>query len=117
MLKTRADGVNLSSVSGPWLQAKMIAQAGIEPGMRVMEIGSAGYNAALLSEVAREHVVTVDIDPDITARASAALDAAGYAGRVTVVTADGEHGFPDRDDECGSTCEPSACNTSSNDPS
>jgi protein-L-isoaspartate(D-aspartate) O-methyltransferase len=90
------DGVNLSSVSGPWLQAKMIDQAGIEPGMRVMEIGSAGYNAALLAEVTGEHVVTVDIDPDITARASAALDAAGYAGRVTVVTADGEHGFPDR---------------------
>lgn len=38
----------------------------------------------------------MDIDPDMTARASAALDTAGYAGRVTVVTADGEHGFPDR---------------------
>jgi protein-L-isoaspartate(D-aspartate) O-methyltransferase len=74
----------------------MIAQAGIGPGMRVMEIGSGGYNAALLAEVTGEHVVTVDIDPDITDRASAALDAAGYAGRVTVVTADGEHGFPDR---------------------
>jgi protein-L-isoaspartate(D-aspartate) O-methyltransferase len=96
VLKTGADGVNLSSVSGPWLQAKMIAQAGIGPGMRVLEIGSAGYNAALLAEATGEHVVTVDIDPDITARASAALDAAGYAGRVTVVTADGENGFPDR---------------------
>jgi len=96
VLKKAPDGSNLSSVSGPWLQAKMIAQAGIEPGMRVMEIGSGGYNAALLAEVTGEHVVTVDIDPDITARASAALDAAGYAGRVTVVTADGEHGFPDR---------------------
>jgi protein-L-isoaspartate(D-aspartate) O-methyltransferase len=39
VLKTRDDGVNLSSVSGPWLQAKMIAQAGIGPGMRVIEIG------------------------------------------------------------------------------
>jgi protein-L-isoaspartate(D-aspartate) O-methyltransferase len=96
VVKKGPDGSNLSSVSGPWLQAKMIAQAGIEPGMRVMEIGSGGYNAALLAEVTGEHVVTVDIDPDITARASAALDAAGYDGRVTVVTADGEHGFPDR---------------------
>jgi protein-L-isoaspartate(D-aspartate) O-methyltransferase len=94
--KKSADGVNLSSVSAPFLQAKMIAQAGIEPGMRVMEIGSGGYQAALLAEVTGEHVVTVDIDADITARASAALDAAGYAGRVTVVTADGEHGFPDQ---------------------
>ena len=73
----------------------MIAQAGIGPGMRVMEIGSGGYNAALLAEITAEHVVTVDIDPDITARASAARKAAGYAGQVTVVTADGEHGFPD----------------------
>jgi protein-L-isoaspartate(D-aspartate) O-methyltransferase len=40
----------------------MIAQAGIGPGMRVMEIGSGGYNAALLAEVTGEHVVTVDID-------------------------------------------------------
>jgi len=62
VLKTGADGVNLSSVSGPWLQAKMIAQAGIGPGMRVLEIGSAGYNAALLATVTGEQVVTVDID-------------------------------------------------------
>jgi protein-L-isoaspartate(D-aspartate) O-methyltransferase len=96
VLKKAPDGSNLSSVSGPWLQARMIAQAGIGPGMRVMEIGSGGYNAALLAEVTGEHVVTVDIDPDITARASAALEAAGYSGRVTVVTADGEHGFADR---------------------
>lgn len=94
ILKKAGDGVNLSSVSAPWLQAKMLAQAGLEPGMRVLEIGSGGYNASLIAEVTGEHVVTVDIDPDITAHASAALDAAGYAGRVTVVTADGEHGVP-----------------------
>jgi protein-L-isoaspartate(D-aspartate) O-methyltransferase len=96
VLKTRADGVNLSSVSGAWLQAKMISQAGIEPGMRVLEIGSAGYNAALLAEVTGEHVVTMDIDPDIASHAYAALEAAGYGNQVTVVTADGEHGYRDR---------------------
>jgi protein-L-isoaspartate(D-aspartate) O-methyltransferase len=63
--------------------------------MRVMEIGSGGYNAALLAEVTGEHVVTVDIDPDITVRASGALRQAGYADRVTAVTADGEQGFPE----------------------
>ncbi len=62
VLKMAPDGSNLSSVSGPWLQAKMIVQAGIGPGMRVLEIGSGGYNAALLAEITREHVVTVDID-------------------------------------------------------
>jgi len=72
VLRKAPDGSNLSSLSGPWRQAKMIAQAGIEPGMRVMEIGSGGHNPALLAEVTGEHVVTVDnIDPDITAGASA----------------------------------------------
>jgi protein-L-isoaspartate(D-aspartate) O-methyltransferase len=89
-------GAHLSSVSAPWVQARMIAQAGIEPGMKVLEIGSGGYNAALLAEVTGERgrVVSVDIDREITDRASAALDATGYAGRVTVVTADGEYGEP-----------------------
>lgn len=91
--KKGEDGTNLSSVSAPFLQAKMISQAGIAPGMRVMEIGSGGYNAALLTEITGEPVVTVDIDADITSRASAALDAAGYSGRINVVTADGESGF------------------------
>jgi protein-L-isoaspartate(D-aspartate) O-methyltransferase len=30
----------------------MIAQAGIAPGARVLEIGTTGYNAALIAEVA-----------------------------------------------------------------
>lgn len=96
--KTDASGAHLSTVSAPWLQARMIAQAGIEPGMRVLEIGSGGYNAALLAEVTGEkgQVVTMDIDPEVTARAAAALAAAGYGDRVTVVTADGEQGVPER---------------------
>jgi protein-L-isoaspartate(D-aspartate) O-methyltransferase len=94
--KSAADGTHLSSVTAAWLQARMIAQAGILPGMRVLEVGSGGYNAALLAEVTGKEgqVVTLDIDPDITARASAALAAAGYGGRVTVVTGDGEAGVP-----------------------
>ena len=95
--KQDEDGVHLSSVSAAWLQARMIAQAGVESGMNVLEIGSGGYNAALLAEVTGEkgRVVSVDIDREITDRASAALDAAGYADRVTVVTADGEYGVPE----------------------
>jgi len=38
-------------------------------------------------------VTTVDIDPEVTARARACLDAAGY-GQVRVVLADAEHGVP-----------------------
>ncbi len=40
-----------SSVSAPWLQAYMLEQAGLRPGSRVLEIGSGGYQAALIAEI------------------------------------------------------------------
>jgi protein-L-isoaspartate(D-aspartate) O-methyltransferase len=96
--KKDADGVTLSSISSAWLQARMIAQAGIGPGARVLEIGTTGYNAAVIAEVAGPggHVVTVDIDPEVAGWAAAGLQAAGYGDRVTVVTGDGEDGAPGR---------------------
>jgi protein-L-isoaspartate(D-aspartate) O-methyltransferase len=94
--KKDAAGVTLSSISGAWLQARMIAQAGIGPGARVLEIGTTGYNAAVIAEVAVPggHVVTLDIDPEVSAWAGAALEATGYRDRVSVATGDGEHGAP-----------------------
>lgn len=92
---TRRDeqGMALSSVSAPWLQATMLEQAQISGGMRVLEIGSGGYNAALMAELAGEvgEVTTVDIDPYVTGRASRFLAEAGY-GRVKVVLGDAEDG-------------------------
>jgi protein-L-isoaspartate(D-aspartate) O-methyltransferase len=94
--KKDADGVTLSSISAAWLQAGMIAQADIGPGARVLEIGTTGYNAAVIAEVTGPdgHVVTVDIDPEVSGWAASALEATGYRDRVTVVTGDGEHGAP-----------------------
>jgi protein-L-isoaspartate(D-aspartate) O-methyltransferase len=84
-------GVSVSSVSAPWLQAMMIGQAGIGPGMRVMEIGSGGYNAALLREIVGDggQVTTVDIDSEVTGRARRCLAAAGYDD-IEVICADAE---------------------------
>jgi protein-L-isoaspartate(D-aspartate) O-methyltransferase len=95
--KKDANGRKISSVSAPWLQARMIGQAGLQPGMSVLEVGSGGCNAAILAEVAGPsgRVVSVDIDPEITARAATALEAAGYGARVSVVTADAEYGVPE----------------------
>jgi len=86
----------LSVMSALHLQAVMLEQAGIEPGMRVLEVGSGGYNAALVQEITggSGQVTTVDIDPDITDRAGACLAVAGYGG-VNVVLADAEGGVPD----------------------
>lgn len=94
--KSDEHGAHVSSVSATYIQARMIEQAGVGPGMRVLEIGSGGYNAALLAEVVGVdgEVLTVDIDPDITDRASALLDAAGYGDRVRVLCADAEHTLP-----------------------
>ena len=84
-------GVSVSSVSAPWLQAMMIGQAEISPGMRVLEIGSGGYNAALLREIVGHggQVTTVDIDSEVTDRARRCLAAAGYAD-IEVTCADAE---------------------------
>ncbi|MGW6455718.1 hypothetical protein ACWF94_07270 [Streptomyces sp. NPDC055078] len=92
--KTDADGVDISSVSAPRVQAMRIEQADIQPGMRVLEIGSGGPNAAYLAEMVTStgHVVTVDIDRDVPRRAEGFLKAAGYDSAVTAVTADGEFG-------------------------
>ena len=70
----------------------MIRQAAVQPGLRVLEIGSGGYNAALLREVVGDNgqVVTVDIDPEVTDRATRCLTAAGYRD-VEVITADAEY--------------------------
>jgi protein-L-isoaspartate(D-aspartate) O-methyltransferase len=64
----------------------------------VLEIGSGGYNAALLRELVGPSgsVTTVDIDPDVTDRATACLAAAGYDD-VTVLCVDAEQPVdPDR---------------------
>lgn len=96
VMKRDESGTIISSVSAPYLQAAMLEQADITPGMRVLEIGSGGYNAALISHLVGDtgHVVTLDIDHDVCDRASKALSATGY-DNVTVICADGEYGAPD----------------------
>lgn len=95
--KTDESGVDISSVSAPRVQAMQIEQADIRPGTRVLEVGSGGPNAAYLAEMVTDtgHVVTIDIDRDVTRRAEDFLKQAGYDREVTVLTADAEFGAPD----------------------
>jgi protein-L-isoaspartate(D-aspartate) O-methyltransferase len=90
-------GTALSSVSAAYIQARMLEQANLQPGMTVLEIGSGGLNAALIAEIVGDQgrVVTVDIDPDVTDRAAKLLDENGYGNRVRVMVADAENGVPD----------------------
>jgi protein-L-isoaspartate(D-aspartate) O-methyltransferase len=93
IVRTKRDehGVTISSISAPNIQAMMLEQAGLRPGMRCLEIGSGGFNAALMAEIVGEggEVTTVDIDPDVIERASLCLAQTGYT-QVNVVLADGE---------------------------
>jgi protein-L-isoaspartate(D-aspartate) O-methyltransferase len=96
LMKTNEVGVAISTVSQPTVVALMLEQADIQPGHRVLEIGSGGYNAALIQELVGPdgEVTTIDIDADVADRARQRLDAAGYP-EVTVVRTDGEFGWPE----------------------
>lgn len=96
-VKYDARGATISSVSAPYVQAIMLEQAHLTPGMRCLEIGSGGCNAALMAELVGPggQVTTVDIDADIVARARRFLADAGYP-HVHVVHADAAQGVPQR---------------------
>ncbi|MFD0822228.1 protein-L-isoaspartate O-methyltransferase, partial [Micromonospora zhanjiangensis] len=81
------DGTPVSSSSQPSLMATMIDALDPVPGARVLEIGAGtGYNAALLATLGAV-VTSLDVQPDVVARAGAALTRAGL-DRVRVRLAD-----------------------------
>jgi protein-L-isoaspartate(D-aspartate) O-methyltransferase len=59
--------------------------------MRVLEVGSGGY----IAEIVGPHgtVTSIDIDPDVVARARTGLTRSGHP-QVQVIEADGEYGHP-----------------------
>lgn len=96
-LVTRWDsgGSPISSSSAPSLMARML-EAFTPAAGSVLEIGTGtGYNCALLCHrFGADQVVSVDIDPELTANAREKLAALGYAPNI--VTGDGTAGHPDR---------------------
>ncbi len=94
--RDEADGSALSSVSAPWLVAAMLERLAPQPGARVLEIGSGGYNAALMCELVGPSgtVTSVDIDPDVIGRAERCLAATPWED-VRLVTGDGDGGVPE----------------------
>ncbi|MET9611798.1 methyltransferase, FxLD system [Kitasatospora indigofera] len=94
-VKKDGNGLDISVMSAAHLQAVMLEQLAVGPGMKVLEIGSNGVNAAYLQELVGPdgEVTTVDIDPDVIGPARVNLDATGYS-RVKTIVADGESGVP-----------------------
>jgi protein-L-isoaspartate(D-aspartate) O-methyltransferase len=80
------------SISQPLVVALMTHLLQVRPGDRVLEVGTgSGYQAAVLSLLAGE-VYSVEILPELGARASDALSRLGHAN-VKVRIGDGYHGW------------------------
>jgi protein-L-isoaspartate(D-aspartate) O-methyltransferase len=88
------NGVTLSSASQPSMIAEMLEQLAVQPGDRVLEIGTgSGYNAALLAHLCgpRGSVVTIDLDAVLAERAAGILRSTGFE-TVRVLAGDGAAG-------------------------
>ncbi len=81
-------------ISQPYMVAVMTELLRLEPGDRVLEVGTgSGYQAAVLSRLARR-VFTIEILAPLAERARGTLHSLGF-DNVVVVTGDGYRGLPD----------------------
>ncbi|MFF4606848.1 methyltransferase domain-containing protein [Streptomyces sp. NPDC001339] len=85
-----------SSSSMPSLVFSMLADLDVEPGQRVLEIGTGtGWNAALLAHrLGAANVVTIEVDGTVASEAQQSLDR--FALPVEVVHGDGFLGYAKR---------------------
>ena len=82
------------TISAPHMVAIMLELADLKPGMKVLEIGTgSGWNAALISELVKTDVYTVERIPELVEFARRNLQRAGVE-HVHVFLGDGSRGFP-----------------------
>lgn len=97
------------TISQPYIVAYMTESLGLQPGDRVLEVGTgSGYQAAVLAELAAK-VFTIEIIPVLGERAEATLSRLGYTN-VEVRVGDGYLGWPEEApfDAVIVTCAPDA---------
>ena len=81
------------TISQPSLVGKMTELLELEPGDKVLEIGTgSGYQAAILAEMGYVEVYTIEIVPELAERAGNILDELGYTD-VHIKQADGYYGW------------------------
>ena len=87
---------NDQTISAPHMVAEMLDALALEPGERVLEIGTGcGYHAALTAEVVgAESVYSVEFVEELAERARETLAELGY-GAVSVRAGDGHKGWPE----------------------
>jgi protein-L-isoaspartate(D-aspartate) O-methyltransferase len=82
------------TISQPYIVALMTELAALTPRSRVLEVGTGcGYQTAVLAACAAE-VWTIEIEPELSARASATLAAQGV-DHVHLRVGDGARGWPE----------------------
>lgn len=84
-----------STISQPSFVLRMLDMLQLAPGHKVFELGAgSGWNAALMGSIVgpQGHVHSVELIPDVAARARAAIDAIGRSN-VSIVQADGGGGY------------------------
>ena len=82
------------TISQPFIVGRMTELLDLEPGDRVLEIGTgSGYQAAILGDIV-DSVFTVEIIEDLARQARDRLKRLGYRN-IQVLNADGYYGWPD----------------------
>jgi protein-L-isoaspartate(D-aspartate) O-methyltransferase len=80
------------TISQPYIVALMTELADLQPGERVLEIGTgSGYQAAILAQLT-DQVYTIEIIPELAAQAQATFAQLGY-DQLTAKQADGYWGW------------------------
>ena len=84
------------TISQPYIVARMTELVGVQPGARVLDVGTgSGYQAAVLAK-AGAHVLSIERQPELAAAAKARLAAMELGpGSVEVRLGDGSLGDPD----------------------
>lgn len=81
------------TISQPYVVALMTEELALRPGMRVLEVGTgSGYQTAVLAAMDAE-VYSLEIIPELSARAGEALTRLGYADRVHLRVGTGYEGW------------------------
>jgi protein-L-isoaspartate(D-aspartate) O-methyltransferase len=84
------------TISQPYMVALICSLLELHGGERVLDVGTgSGYQAAVLAELGAE-VHSVELVPELAARAGEAIRSAGYGDRVEVHVGDGTRGLPEQ---------------------
>ena len=83
------------TISQPFIVALMTDLLQLQPGDRVLEVGTgSGYQAAILAELT-PHVYSIEIIPALASESAERLKRLGYT-QIATQLADGFHGWPDQ---------------------